>query len=206
MASKPSPALARAMAASPSLQPTKDKLETIQAYAEQARDLELEIENLSEEIKKRRETLNDIYGNKLPMLMDEAHIDSMGVPPKGNKKGADFELGNYYSASIASSWAEEKKEEAFGILKKYKAEDLIKTEVSAKLPKGSLKKAKALVTAAKKLGIVVLIKKSVHAGTLTAWVKEIYIDKKKTLPKSDLEKIGGSVGRIVRLVDRKEDL
>lgn len=180
-----------------------DKLVMLQDYASKARDLALEISNLEENIKEKKHQLDELHKDKMPSLLDELKLDRIGVAPEGNKPGMDYKLVQQIGGSIAASWSEEKKNEAFDVLKKYKAESLIKTEVSAKLPKGSLKVAKQLVAAAKKLKVTAELKQSVHAGTLSAWLKEIY-EGGQSLPQTDLEKIGGYVGRIVKAETRHE--
>lgn len=180
-----------------------DRLDIIRAKAEEARDLEFEIRAAEDRLSELKSKLNELYGKTLPDMMEEAGVDNVGIKPTGNMPGMDFEIYPYYSAGIASSWSDEKREEAFGVLKRYKAEDLIKTTVTAKLPKGNLQLAKQLVAAAAKLKIATDINLSVHKNTLTAWLRDIY-EKGKALPQSDLEKIAGSVGRIVRPKERKQ--
>lgn len=202
MASKPTAAVARAMASSAHSTPA-DKLLTLQTYGAEARDLMQEIAQIEEDLKKKQQDLLGYLQNKMPSLMSEIGLDNVGIPANGNMPGFDYELSTYYSANIAAAWEPEKKVAAFAFLKKHKADDLIKTKVEANLPKGSLKKAKALAAAAKKLGIKVNVTESVHSGTLTAWLREFY-KKGKTLPKADLEKIGASIGQIVKPQERKE--
>lgn len=205
--SKPASAVARAITAQGNnKQPSSsdnDRLAKIQAKASEARDLEFEIAALSERMAELKGKLNELYAKTLPDMLEEAGLDHIGLPPKGNIPGYDYEIHPYYSASIAASWPEDKRTAAFDLLKRYKAEDLIKTEVTAKLPKGSLAQAKKLVAAARKLKIATDIKMSVHANTLSAWLREFY-SKGKSIPQSDLEKIGGSVGRVVRPKERQQ--
>lgn len=179
-----------------------DKLTLLQQHAERARDLALLIDSTEEALKDYKDKLKILHTDVMPSLLDELKLDRIGVAPKDNKPGMDYKLIQQISGSIASSWSEEKRQEAFDVLKKYKAESLIKTEVSAKLPKGSLKVAKQLVAAAKKLKVTAELKQTVHGGTLSSWLKEIY-EGGQSLPQSDLEKIGGYVGRIVKAEERE---
>lgn len=180
-----------------------DKLKMLQDFAAQSRDTQAEISSLEEQLADKKELLRELHENKMPSLMDELKLDNIGVAPEGNKRGFDFNLKQRIGASIASSWPAEKRDDAFSVLKKYKAESLIKTEVSAKMPKGSLKVARQLVAAARKLDVTAELKQSVHAGTLSAWLREIY-EGGQSLPQSDLDKIGGYVGRIVEAAERME--
>lgn len=205
MGKSPSPALQRAMATSTSQPPTQtDKLDILKQHASTARDLELQINDLGQQAQALGAQLNLLYQTTLPDLLEEVGLDRIGVPQDGNKPGVDYVLTNYYSANIAQSWDEVRRSAGFAVLKQYKAESLIKTEVSAKLPKGSLKVAKQLVALAKKqLKITADLKQSVHGGTLSSWLRELY-EGGGSLPARDLEKIGGSVGRVVKPKERKE--
>lgn len=185
-----------------------DRLTVLSSTAARARDLELEIADLQLRQTEKSEELRTLYHVTLPDLLDDVGLDHVGVPPDGNKPGVDYELRSYYSASIASSWSQEKREEAFELLRRCRAESLIKTEVSARLPKGNLQAARKLFAQIKKLkikGAAVDLKRSVHGSTLSAWLRELYERHHQSLPPSDLEKIGASVGRIVRPKDRKRE-
>lgn len=179
-----------------------DKLVMLQQKAAAARDIELNIASLADEISDLKDKLGKLQKDEMPSLMDELRIDRIGVPADGNKPAMDYKLVEQISASISAKWPEERLNAAFDLLKKMKAESLIKTEVSAKLPKGNLKQAKALMAAAKKLKITADLKQTVHAGTLTAWLREIY-DGGQSLPQSDLDKIGGYIGRVVKAEERE---
>lgn len=186
-------------------QPEPDKLQALQAKAAVARDLELEIADLQSTLKEKNEALNKLYRDTLPSMLDEVKLDRIGVPPIGNKPGVDYKLYPYYSASIAAKWPMEKKQEAYDLLKRLKAESLIKTEVSAALPKGNLKLAQKLYDQIKKLkvpGAAVELSQTVHSGTLSSWLRELY-NGGQSLSETDLSKIGGSVGRIVKAEERR---
>lgn len=204
MASKPVKSVAQAIVRRESKSVPADRLKLIQSKAAEARDLELEIKSAEERISELRNKLNELYSKTLPDMLEEAGLDHIGLPSSGNLPGVDYAIYPYYSAGIASSWSEEKREEAFDVLKRYKAEDLIKTTVTAKLPKGNIKLARQLVAAAKKLKIATDINLSVHKNTITAWLRDLY-ESGKSLPQSDLEKIAGSVGRVVRPKERNRD-
>jgi hypothetical protein len=198
----PNADVAAAIAGSAKSKPNPDKLQELQREAARARDLEREIVDAEEHLSSLKEKLQKLYFTTLPDLMAEVKLDYIGVPPRGNLPGVDYKLTPFYAANIAAAWPVEKREAAFSLLKRLHAESLIKTEVSAALPKGNLATAKKLVAAAKKLGVTADLTLSVHSGTLKAWLRDLY-EKGKALSKSDLEKIGGSVGRVVRPEERK---
>ncbi len=181
-----------------------DKLAILSATATAARDLELEVVDLEAQLKVRKDALHKLYFETLPDLLDDVGFDRIGVPASGNKPGVDYRMRPYFSANIAASWPQTKRQQAFDLLAKLRAEDLIKTEVSVKLPKGSIAIAKKFVDAGKAiLGITPDLKQTVHAQTLTAWLRDLY-DRGLHLPTSDLEKLGASIGRIVRPEERKD--
>lgn len=205
MAKKPSAGVAKAILAS-SPKTSEDRLDKIRAKAKEARSLELEIAELVAKTNEKSEKLRTLYQSTLPTMMSEYNVPSITIGAEGNFPALTFEKHTYYSANIAAGWEAERKQKGFDTLKKYKADDLIKTEVSAKLPKGSLAVAKKAMAALKKLGIKNAdLKQSVHPQTLTAWLRSRYDDKDTALPVVDLEAIGASIGEIVRVKDQKKD-
>jgi hypothetical protein len=207
MTTQPSPEVARAAATSASAAPS-DKLDLLRAKAASARDLRLEIDDLLARVEEKKRDLNRLFQEELPALMDAAGTDKIGAPPSGNKRGMDFELHSYYSASISAKWDPKRKEAAYAVLKSRKAEGLIRATIEARLPKGNLAAAKKVMAFVKKLkikGAVADLKQSVHKGTLSAWLRETYEDHRKTLSAKELEAIGGSVGRVVRVKDRDDE-
>lgn len=172
-------------------------IEKLQELAARARDLEFEITDREEQIRNLKAELNDLYDEQMPTLLDDLGLDNIGIAPNGNQPGYDFELRPYYAANIAANWTEEKRELAFSLLSKLGAEDLIKSEISTRLPKGSIKLAKQILAAIKKLGVDATHKKSVHNQTLSAWLRELYETRHQSLSNEQLEKIGGHVGRKV---------
>lgn len=181
-------------------------LDQLQKNAERARDLELQRAELEEQIMAISKELKSLYYTTLPELLDQLKLDRIGVPPSGNKPGVDYFIRPYFSASIASSWTPARREAAFKLLKKLSAADLIKTEVSAKLPKGNVEVAEQLYGQIKKLnvpGAMVDLKQTVHTGTLSAWLRELYQERHQQLSQADLECLGASVGRYVKPQERE---
>lgn len=189
----------------PSTQPqSSDKLHALRAKAAEARDLARVIQDLEDQLKERGKELQTLLSITLPDMMDAAGVDVIGVPAFGNLPSMDFRLKPFYSANIAASWNQERKEIAFAFLDSMNASDLIKSEVIASLPKGNLDLAQKLIDAASELKIPTTLTKRVHGNTLTAWLREL-VENTNTIPSnSDLEKIGATIGRIVKPTERKE--
>lgn len=180
---------------------TPDQLKAIRQLAERGRDLEKLIEKGQEALSVLSEEYNSIFYNKLPTMMSEANLDRLGMPAKGSLPAVDLELKPYYSAVIAASWPEEKRREAFDYLISIKAGDLIKTEVVAQYGRGNLKEAQKLAKVlSKKKNVSSVLKETVHSGTLSSWFKD-QVENKNFTP--NLEKIGGSMGFVVKPKARK---
>lgn len=218
MTQGPSPSLLAAVASrqkTPGAPP--DRLAMLQALGAEARDVELEISSMEEAVKRKRERLNQLCQKEMVDLMTELGLDKIGVSGRGNEPARDYRLVPYYSANIAASWPPERREAGFKFITKMGAEALIKTEVSVLFPKGGLKAAQKLAKSAKKLSVPIVGKskkkikqpvsveliKAVPSGSLKSWLKEYY-ERGRSLSISDLEKIGASVGRIVKPEERKE--
>lgn len=197
--SKPSAALVAAATANQKIVP-QDKLERLKAEAAKTRELEFEVAELQERLNEKLEELNILMTKTLPDLMEEAGVDSVGIPAQGNYPAWDARLRPFYNANIASSWPEEKRLEGFNYLTKIGHGDLIKTEIKISLPRGALKKAQTLVKQLAKQGMNAVMEQNVHSQTLKAWLKD-QIENHAFMP--DLEKIGASVGKTVKPEKRR---
>lgn len=182
-----------------------DRLTALKDKAAEARDLAQTINDLEERLKQHKAELNTLYQTVLPELMDAAGVDRIGIPQDGNAPAMDFRLRPFYSATIAASWPEEKRAAAFATLAKYNAEDLIKTEVKTTFGKGTKEEAEAFYKASQSAAGVqkATIAQSVHAATLTSWLREQVETHHTFLPPDDLASIGGAIGRIVKPEERK---
>jgi hypothetical protein len=175
--------------------PSRDKLEEIVAIADLARQTELEIADLKERLAIKQKELSALLFEELPNLMDQAGVNPIGIPARGNQPSRLLELQPYYHANIAASWPQPKREAAFNALIDAGHEDLIKTEITITLTKGEHDKANKIVRLVKdQFGAETDISESVAWGTLTAWLKE-QIQGGHPLPPLDV--IGATVGRKV---------
>jgi hypothetical protein len=181
----------------------EDRLEELKNMARRARDVQAELSDLSDRTTQLSIELKTLTEDKMPDLMTTMGLDKIGVAREGNLPGVDFKLSTRIAASIATTWPEAKRRAAFDFLKAWEAEDLIKTEVKAALPKGHMELAKKLLKAAEELGIAADLTESVHHSTLSAWLRELYAEG-SSLSEEQLAIIGGFVGPIVKPVERKE--
>lgn len=180
--------------------PENDALEAVRAKAAEAREAEFELESLEERVRDLKKRLETIYEEDLPILMDEAGVDRIGIPAHGNLPAMDAKLSPFFSANIAANWDAERRNAAFRWLEANGSGDLIKTEVAVAFPRGKHEEAKSLAEELSAKGIAPTFKETVHSQTLTAWLRE-QLESGAELP--PLETIGGYIGRIVSLKPRK---
>lgn len=178
----------------------EDKLEIVRQKVAEVRDAELRLEDLEEQVSLLKKQLDRIYKEELPSLMDEAGVDSLGIPASGNHPAFDAKLSPFYSANIAASWDAERRAQGFRWLEENGHGDLIKTEVAVSFARGDHEEAKKLLHELSAKGVKPSLKESVHAQTLTAWLRE-QVESGGEIP--PLEKIGGYIGRVVNLKPRK---
>jgi len=171
-------------------------MERIRGGLQKVRQLELAREELEERLKAARQALSILLEQKLPDDFEEAGVAAFQLAPSGNQPGLRADLCPFYSANIAAKWSEERRAAAFAYLDQLGAGDLVKNEVTVKLPAGAEEEAKWLADELASFGYAPEVKKNISHMTLTAWLKEM-VEKHNTMP--DLEKIGGRVGKIVRI-------
>lgn len=192
---KPTAELLRAMTEDTSQGPPADKLDLLRGKCSEARDLEAEIEDVELRLADLKSSLASALSKTLPDMMTEIGVPSMQLAAQGNLQAVELKLTPFYSAGIAAKWPQEKKEIAYKYLDETGNGDLIKTELSLTFPREKRAEALKIVAMLKKEGLNPEVSESVNGSTLTAWLKEKTEDKEHV----DLEKIGGYVGRTVKM-------
>jgi len=152
----------------------EDKVDAINAVVDpkqltnkvqQLKDLEDEIANAEESIKKLKEKANIISQFEIPEMMKDMNITKLKL-----KDGETVEVGNFYSASILP----EKQEEAFNWLRDNGRGDIIKNDITVTFGRGEDNKAMAYATLAKGQGYEPVQKVGVHPQTLKGVVRECH--------------------------------
>lgn len=177
-----------------------NKLEILRDKAAEVRDLEHKIADLEQQLKEAKARLQSLCRVELPDLMTEVGTDHIGIPANGNMAAYDAVLRPFYKANIAASWPADKQQAAFNWLVDNGFGDLIKTEVDVSFPREQHAKAKKLFAMLKTKGFKPEFLQRVHHGVLTAWLQEQI--EQGNLPPLDV--IGGEVGRIVTLKQRRD--
>lgn len=174
-------------------------LEQIREQLRAARDAEARIRDLSAVVSEEQKQLNALRFEVLPEMFANAGVDNLGLPAEGNNPGYDAKMANFYRANIAASWDYERRDKAFEWLEKNGHGDLIKTEIVISLPRGSEKKLAPIKKLLKELKVEFEVDKSVHNGTLSAFVREV-VEDGGALP---LETLGATIGMVVNMKERK---
>jgi hypothetical protein len=193
--------LAAAVADAPAPKANPVTIAELRAKVAEARDLQQEKEALEERLKATNIALNSMLRQTLPDLFNEAGTSAIEIEPEGNYPGFSAKAAPYYKAVISSEWPAEKREDAFACLAEEGAEDLIRTEVIVSFPRGHYEHAVEFADAARDAGMSVVVKESVSWQTLTSWLKE-QVEKFNRIP--PLDRIGGEVGRVVKLKPLKD--
>ena len=187
-----------AMEAAPPSAPAEDKLTRLRGAVAYVRDLEALKADLENRLKETNIELNRQYTKVLPDLFDEVGIERITLPAEGNNPPVEARASNFYRANIAAEWPEDKRTVGFRYLEAQDAGDLIKTVITLPFNREDHAKAKSFAQELRAKGFTPTVAETVQWNTLTSWLKD-RVENHKSLP--DLEKIGGTVGRIVRLKD-----
>ena len=128
---------------------------------QQLKDLEDEIANAEDSVKKLKEKANIISQFEIPQMMEEMNIKKLKL-----KDGETVEVSNFYSASIVEQDA------AFQWLRENGRGDIIKNDITVTFGRGEDNKAAQYAVLAKGQGYEPVQKVGVHPQTLKGVVRE----------------------------------
>ena len=128
---------------------------------QQLKDLEDEIANAEDSVKKLKEKANIISQFEIPQMMEEMNITKLKL-----KDGETVEVSNFYSASIVDQDA------AFQWLRENGRGDIIKNDITVTFGRGEDNKAAQYAVLAKGQGYEPVQKVGVHPQTLKGVVRE----------------------------------
>ena len=182
-----------------------DQLKSLSEKAAEYVALDAEKISLEEKLKKVNVSLTEMKHKTLPDIMLGLDVDRHGLA----SAGVDIVLEDYAKANISAEWEPEKQEIAFQHLEDLGVSDIIRTQVTFSFSKDQYAHAMTVVAMlnlmAEKIEEfegteipVPSVKKSVPWNTLTSTLKELH---KKGVA-VDLEKIGGTIGNIVKIKKR----
>jgi chemotaxis protein histidine kinase CheA len=185
-----------AINADPGVKIPEDRLEAVRAAVNEVIFAKSRQQELEERLSEVKQNIQDLTKLRLPELMDLAGTPKTTLAAKGNLPAMTVEVKPGFSANIAAAWEDDRKEAAYNWLEKSGNGTIIKTEIVVVFDKTDHKKALTLVRELRKRKMPVVIRNSVHAQTLTAWLKDQVTRVKKMPP---LEVIGGHVYREAKI-------
>lgn len=188
--------------------PPQDRLDKVREAACRARDLQLRISSLEEELRRAKADAYQLEHEELPDLFAQAGMLAYALEAEGNMPAYAAKLSPYYKANIVADWEPSRRAAAFEWLAAVDPEtggvgpaggaspDLIKTVITVTLGRGERKLAERVEAGLRKQKIPYEVDLGVPWNTLTAFVKEL-IEVKKIMPPLDI--LGATAGRIVTI-------
>jgi hypothetical protein len=185
--------------ASQDAMPPADRLEVLRAKVSRVRDLRAEVEDLSSRVTDANKEIQDLTFKQLPDMFEELGMRNMTLEATGNLPPYGAEKKPYFKANIAAEWPPEKRAAGLTFLEQRDAGDLIRLFITVELGRGEAETGKKIIVELQKLGVDYSVSKSVHWGTLTAWLREQVQKYKRDFTPGELDMIGAKVGTIVEV-------
>ena len=160
----------------------QDNMGKIGAVANDIADTDQEINNIEDQLKKKKDYKKHLSENVLPNLFAEVGLSELKLAD-----GRHLKVGNYYGASIK----EAKKEAAFAWLRNNGFGDLIKNQVSCSFGRDEDEKARGLINTLSEKGYQSSQREWVEPSTLRAFIREQH-EAGKQLP---MDLLGAFVGQ-----------
>jgi hypothetical protein len=174
-----------------------DKIDSMKAVVDpkqltdkvhQLKNLEDEIENAEDGVKKLKEQARVLAEFEIPAIMKEMNITKLKL-----KDGESVEVKPFYSASIP----EDKQQEAFEWLRNNGRGDIIKNDITVTFGRGEDNKAATYAVLARGQGFEPVQKIGVHSQTLKAVVRE-YFESGQEMPSDLFKTYEGNRTKITR--------
>lgn len=165
-----------------------DAAKTLSDKVLKLKDLEDEIANAEESIKRLKEQAQILSQVEIPAMMQEMHITKLKL-----KDGESVEVKPFYSASIAP----EVQEQAFTWLRNNGLGDIIKNDITVTFGRGEDNKAAQYAVLARGQGFEPVQKVGVHPQTLKAIVRE-RIESGLDMPSDLFKTYAGNSTKITR--------
>lgn len=182
--------------------PRADKMQQLRAKLQEVRDAELDVTDAEEAFKKAKERLRRLQLVELPTMFDELGMDRIGLDADGNHPACDAELGMFYSIEFPKK--DDKRAEAFEVVKEIGADHLIRHTFTIELDVGELARAKKLAALLKKNRVDYSNNLSVNSTSLKAEIRRLFEEDGNPPSPAQLQKLGAFVGKMVKLKERKD--
>jgi hypothetical protein len=138
-------------------------LERLTKLAEEARQLEKDIDAASVDLAEKQDKLTNILRNIIPSAMEELGMKNFTLADESK-----VEIKDHINASIT----EQNKPRAFAWLTEHGFDGIIKTKVASEFGKGEIDDARKALSALQEAGFTGTLDQNVHPMTLKSFVKE----------------------------------
>ena len=155
---------------------------------QQLKNLEDEIANAEQGVKKLKDQARLISELEIPSMMKEMNITKLKL-----RDGESVEVGKFYSASIPA----DKQGDAFEWLRSNGLGDIIKNDITVTFGRGEDNKAATYAVLARGQGFEPVQKIGVHSQTLKAVVRE-YLESGQEMPSDLFKTYEGNRTKITR--------
>lgn len=206
-----------------------DKLEALKKLIKDYRNTKFEVDAIMQSAIEKSKTLEEAKKKTIPEFMDKIGVPSITLEAEGNYPAFECKRKPFYSANIQADWPPELREEGFKYVESLGYGELIKTFVTFAFPKDQQGAVLPFLKSCKGLTLTAMVdvptkgkngkpgkpkrvrqtfslpipevEKTIHAGTLTKWLRES-VEDEGFMPK--LDKIGGFVGVVADVKEVKE--
>lgn len=165
-----------------------DAAKTLSDKVLKLKDLEDEIFNAEESVKKLKEQAQILSQVEIPAMMQEMHITKLKL-----RDGESVEVKPFYSGTIIP----EVQEQAFTWLRNNGLGDIIKNDITVTFGRGEDNKAAQYAVLARGQGFEPVQKVGVHSQTLKAVVRE-RIESGRDMPSDLFKTFAGNQTKITR--------
>lgn len=200
--------------------PTEEGMASLRKMAMELVATDARVVQLERDLEAAKQRRLALAHREMPDLMARVGQDRIGLPDAG-EHGVDIVSEFYAKASISAEWDPDRIQAGFDHLDELGAGDLIKNVVSLQFNRGDHEMVKAFLAALRTDEFADLVRRSTNEdvafelpdpdvkmsvpwNTLTSFVKEWQgREHDEEDPVMDLEKLGATVGIIVKIKPRK---
>lgn len=214
-----------AEAADLSVIPSEEKSARLRELGMELVSVDLEIARMERDLQSKKERRLALMHREMPDVMMDMGQDVIGLPDAG-ENGVDLELRPYFKAGISAEWDEERRREGFDHLVELGGASLIRNTVTLAFDRGDHEKVEVVKAALRSDEFLELLQTMapqvvgrddltfeipppevgmvVPWNTLTSFVREWHgASHDESDPVMDLEKLGATVGHVVKIKPRK---
>lgn len=175
-----------------------DRIAQLRASCEELREVAGEINDLERRLDDARARRAKLRTESIPDQMDMCGVGALDLLARGNWPAVRVEVRPEVRACVAASWDDARKRAALDWLDGDGSGDLIKTVLTVRFPREERVRALEVAAGLRQLRLSVDLEESVHAQTLSAWLRQRLRRPENNRP-VPLDVIGGYAGRVAEI-------